>query len=163
MTQDFINSSLALRKESFELIAKKSREMKETLSKVSNRTDALRSQISLLQDEGKSMDKGFRRDLQVLCDQNFDQDTLRIFTDLYKGRTYHYEITDEAGGDEYADDKSENTTCNDNISRLMSKKHTKKGAKDASKKQSKMKESGKMKASKGGMAVSSDVDALMGP
>ena len=163
ITQDFISSSLTLRRERFELTSSKARDIKERLSKIFNRTEILRSQVLMLQEEGKSMDKGFRRDLQVLCDQNFDQDTLRIFTDLYKGRTYHYEVTDEAGGDEYADDKSENTTCNDNISRLMSKKHTKKGAKDASKKQSKMKESGKMKASKGGMAVSSDVDALMGP
>merc|ERR1711916_301625 len=72
--------------------------------------------------EGRIMDKSFRKDLQVLCDQNFDQ-----------------------------------------ASKTASKKHTKKGVKDPSKKQSKMRESGKMKVSRVGMVVSSNIDSLMGP
>ena len=161
-TQDFITTSLSLKKENIEFITKKSREIKEKLVKVSKRTDALRSQISLLQDEGRMMDKTFRRDLQVLCDQNYDQDSLRTFTDLYKARTYNDKIQDDSSGNDYTDEKSECTSSIDNICKLSSKKFTKTGIKDSLKKQSKTK-NGNIEASEAGMDSHSDVDALLGP
>jgi len=153
---------LSLKKENIEFITKKSREMKEKLVKVSKRTDALRSQISLLQDEGRMMDKTFRRDLQVLCDQNYDQDSLRTFTDLYKARTYNDKIQDDSSGNDYTDEKSECTSSIDNICKLSSKKSTKTGIKDSLKKQSKTK-NGNIEASEAEMDSYSDVDALLGP
>ena len=50
--------------------------------------DEMKVRIGILQEEEKQMEKSFKRDLQNLCNNTFDQDSLKIFTQLYKLRTY---------------------------------------------------------------------------
>jgi WD40 repeat protein len=63
-------------------------EIKARNEKIARSFEELKARISAVQEEEKSMDKTFRRDLQNLCNNTFDQDSLKIFTMLYRKRIY---------------------------------------------------------------------------
>jgi WD40 repeat protein len=86
-------------------------------------------------DEETAMDKTFKRDLQTLCNVNFDQDALKIFAQLYHLRRF---------GEEEIDESSQQ------ISGMQSSNNqSKKGSKKSSKQTSKKASSKAGKASKG--------------
>eukprot|EP01039_Chlorochromonas_danica_P000926 gene926-1008_t len=69
-------------------VRKERTEVKSRNEKVNKSLDGLKERISEVQEEEKAMDKSFRRDLQNLCNNTFDQESLKIFTALYRKRIY---------------------------------------------------------------------------
>ena len=53
-----------------------------------------KNELAEAQEEEKSMDKTFRRDLQTLCNTDFDQDTLKVLQTLFKVRHYPKKISE---------------------------------------------------------------------
>ncbi|CAM9139572.1 unnamed protein product, partial [Ectocarpus fasciculatus] len=58
------------------------------MDNLSNRIDEQRSQLTIVQEEERAMDRTFRRDIQSLCSVDFDQETLRVLQTLYRIRHY---------------------------------------------------------------------------
>ena len=77
-------------------------ELNEKIDLLSNAVDDARNHLQTLQDDEKVLDRGFKRDLQTLCNTVFDQDTLKLFSQLYRMRKYA-----DAGLSTHADDESE--------------------------------------------------------
>jgi hypothetical protein len=100
----------------------------------------MKNQVAAVQEEGRAMERTFKRDLQTLCNLNFDQDSLKVFTDLYKQRQYNEDYDADEDGD---DDRSEST-----MNMNSTKKQSKNSSKLKTKNQSKQGKS-KLKASKG--------------
>lgn len=63
-------------------------EVKSRNEKINRHFEELKARIAAVQEEEKSMDKTFRRDLQNLCNNTFDQESLKVFTTLYRKRIY---------------------------------------------------------------------------
>lgn len=58
------------------------------MDNLSNRIEEQRSQLTVVQEEERAMDRTFRRDIQSLCNVDFDQETLRVLQTLYRIRHY---------------------------------------------------------------------------
>jgi hypothetical protein len=63
-------------------------ELRVKIGRFEGEHDALKTQLAAAVEEGRNMDKTFKRDLQTLCNQTFDQDSLKVFTQLYRSRDY---------------------------------------------------------------------------
>lgn len=63
-------------------------EIKARNERINRNVEELKARIGAVQEEEKNMDKAFRRDLQNLCNNTFDQESLKIFTSLYRKRMY---------------------------------------------------------------------------
>ena len=50
--------------------------------------EGVRTRLALAQEEERIMEKGFKRDIQNLCNVSFDQDQLKVFNQLYHIRVY---------------------------------------------------------------------------
>ena len=50
--------------------------------------EAMKNSLNAIQEEERSLDKTFKRDFQTLCNYNFDQDSLKVFADLFRRREY---------------------------------------------------------------------------
>ena len=77
-------------------------DLSEKVDRLSNAVDDARNHLQTLQDEEKVLDRGFKRDLQTLCNTVFDQDTLKLFSQLYRMRKYA-----DSGLSTHTDDESE--------------------------------------------------------
>ena len=58
------------------------------MDRISNRIDEYRSDLTVVQEEERAMDRTFRRDIQSACNVDFDQETLRVLQNLYRIRHY---------------------------------------------------------------------------
>ena len=120
-----------------------------SLATVNNRISSFKSVVDdvkhrwlAAQEEEKNLEKTFKRDLQTLCNISFDQDTLKIFTQLYRKRKYpKIEGEDDDADEESAmdGDASKNKTSKSGSKASKTSKNTNKNSK--SKQQSKMKSS----------------------
>lgn len=73
-------------------------EISNKIDKLTAATEEAKLQLTSFQDEEKLLDRSFKRDLQTLCNQTFDQDILKLFTQLYRLRKYQetgYSMNDE--------------------------------------------------------------------
>lgn len=70
--------------------------------------DDLKSKVNNVQEDIRNMDKSFKRDLQSLCGTTFDQDSLKIFTQLYRSRVYPAGAFELENEDSRADISSSN-------------------------------------------------------
>ena len=155
--EDFISTSIVATNEQIMVVSMRAREVKEKLVQINARADSIRNQMLSIQEEGKSMERSFKRDLQNLCNTNFDQDTLKIFTELYRQRQYGEDYLEDDEGDEDASGSTDNKASKMSVG--VSKKSSKLGE---SKKSSKMGQSKTgMKASTSNMA-SSNLDSNVG-
>merc|ERR1719276_616271 len=80
----------------------------------------MHTHMQQLQEDCNTMDKGFKRDIQTLCNTTFDQDALKQLTWLYRKRDYrvYHSLQDEEieeegeadphGGDDYLATSAEN-------------------------------------------------------
>ena len=157
--QDFMKISMKESLDNIKLLNDQSREVKEQLAKIITRGDNLKNQIAIAQEDGRSMDRTFRRDLQQLCNTNFDQDSLKVFTDLYKQRQYAADYDEGNGEEDGDDDRSEATSLNQTNNRNSKTTSKKQSSRNTSKQTSK--QVSKMKASKGN--VSTNKDSMLGP
>lgn len=65
-------------------------EVSKRLKHIKQYMDELNVKIAISQDEEKALDKSFKRDIQLLCNNTtFDQETLKIFTTLHRSRQYN--------------------------------------------------------------------------
>lgn len=150
-------------------------DLKYTIDKLSVQLEDMKGKINSIQEEERQMDKSFRRDLQNLCNNTFDQNSLKILTQLYRQRTYPaggYEGgTDEMDEDHSEIDASASAAKSNNRSKSM-------GARKSSNNRSQSKKGGlssshtdvnkgkKLKASKGINASGNNngnKDASLGP
>ena len=63
-------------------------EVSSKIDKLTAATEEAKLQLTNFQDEEKVLDRSFKRDLQTLCNTTFDQDLLKLFTQLYRLRKY---------------------------------------------------------------------------
>jgi gas vesicle protein len=63
-------------------------ELRRGMELLSSQLEDMKTKIGAIQEDERQMDKTFRRDLQNLCNNNFDQDALKVLTQLYRQRTY---------------------------------------------------------------------------
>jgi hypothetical protein len=118
--------------------------------------EKVRGKLNTAQEDERNMEKSFKRDIQTLCNVSFDQDQLKVLTQLYRLRVY-------PDGDDEADEEAEESeVLGGNAASKGGDSRSSKG-KSASKKSSSKAASGakkgKAKVSKGG-ASASGADAL---
>jgi hypothetical protein len=95
-------------------------ELSEKIDRLSNAVDDAKNLLQQLQDDEKVLDRGFKRDLQTLCNIVFDQDTLKLFSQLYKMRKFV-----DSGELSHHEDESEMSTMGDpNTSRGGTKRRS---------------------------------------
>lgn len=165
--------------ESLQITRKERTELKSRIEKFAKNYEELKNKLLAIQEDEKSMEKTFRRDLQNLCNNTFDQESLKVFTQLYRHRVYpraHHNGQTMLGGD---NDQSEiDVSASGNSSRMKrskdvsGKQHSATGGKH-NRSQSKAGKTakaggGKMKASRnvsagGGGGGNSMTNAAMGP
>jgi hypothetical protein len=58
------------------------------INQFKNIVDDVKQRWYAAQEEEKNLEKTFKRDIQTLCNISFDQDTLKVFTQLYRKRKY---------------------------------------------------------------------------
>jgi WD40 repeat protein len=150
-------------------------ELRRSMELLSSQLEEMKSKIGAIQEDERQMDKTFRRDLQNLCNNTFDQDALKVLTQLYRQRTYPRggEMSMENYGDQSEADASASASKNNR----RSKDSSARGGKN-SKSQSKRNGGGglstsstndvnknkKMKASKGGASAGGGgKDGALGP
>lgn len=85
----------AARKERTELRARSDR--------FTQHVESVKISLSAVQEEERAMDKTFKRDFQTLCNNNFDQDSLKVFADLYRRREYALAHDDDDDGSQDLD------------------------------------------------------------
>jgi hypothetical protein len=72
-----------------------------TLEKFTASVEDLKKNLDAIQEEERNLDKMFKRDLQTRCNATFDQDSLKIFNQLFRQRTYpHVEDETDAEAEE---------------------------------------------------------------
>lgn len=89
-------------------------DLREKISDFKNKYEEMKLTHSNLLEEEKSMDKTFRRDLQNLCNNTFDQDSLKIFTQLYRMRSYPRGGGNDQSVDNYGDDSNMDISATQN-------------------------------------------------
>lgn len=93
-----ISQSMAQRDQLWQLLTKNETVIKSTRvqrnelrSKIDTfnvEVEGVRAKLALAQEEERTMEKGFKRDIQNLCNVSFDQDQLKVFNQLYHIRVY---------------------------------------------------------------------------
>jgi len=68
-----------------------------TLENFTASVEELKKNLESVQEDERNLDKTFKRDLQTRCNATFDQDSLKIFTQLFRQRTYPH--IEEEGSD----------------------------------------------------------------
>jgi WD40 repeat protein len=75
-------------------------ELKNRLELYHVKHEEMKNKLTILQEDERNMDKSFKRDLQNLCNNTFDIETLKVFTDLYRKRLYPKSALSSSLGDE---------------------------------------------------------------
>lgn len=74
--------------EQLQSLRKDRSEIRNKIEKFNIHLDEMKHKCAIIDEDGRQMDKSFKRDLQNLCNNIFDQDKLKIFTSLYRMRSY---------------------------------------------------------------------------
>ena len=69
----------------------------------SQHVESVKVSLSAVQEEERALDKSFKRDFQTLCNNNFDQDSLKVFADLFRRREYAVSPDDDDEGSQDLD------------------------------------------------------------
>lgn len=155
-------------------------ELRRSIEHLSSQLEDMKGKINAIQEEERQMDKTFRRDLQNLCNNTFDQDALKVLTQLYRQRSYPrggYEASAENYGDQSEADASASASKNNRRSKDGSArggKHSKSqskrggggGGMNSSSTNDVNKTKQRLKASKGGASAGGGVggkDSNLGP
>jgi hypothetical protein len=80
-------SSLKRTEKNIEISSKVRLELRETIQNFAVKVDEVKNLVNNAQDDERNLDRTFKRDLQSLCNTTFDQDALKVFTQLYRQRT----------------------------------------------------------------------------
>jgi WD40 repeat protein len=83
-----LRNSIKKHEESLVQYRKDRTELKNKIERFTKRYDEMKNKLLAIQEEEKNMEKTFKRDLQNLCNNTFDQDSLKVFTQLYRHRIY---------------------------------------------------------------------------
>mmetsp|Transcript_407 Transcript_407/g.764 ORF Transcript_407/g.764 Transcript_407/m.764 type:complete len:1920 (-) Transcript_407:94-5853(-) len=75
--------------ESIEKCRVKREKINSKIDRLSIAVEEAKQRLQTAQDEEKALDRSFKRDLQTLCNTTFDQDTLKLFSQLYRMRKYN--------------------------------------------------------------------------
>ena len=86
-----------------EVMRRERSELRVRTEKFTFHVEAMRNSLNVMQEEERALDKTFKRDFQTLCNNNFDQDSLKIFADLYRRREYATSPDDEDEGSQDPD------------------------------------------------------------
>lgn len=135
------------------------------LENFSSIVENVKMNLAAVQEEEKNLDKSFKRDLQNLCNTTFDQDALKVFTQLYRQRAYP-EVEAEGDDDDLEGEESEvlggaGAGSRNNASNRASK--GKRGSKKTSKQASSgvgQSKKGKVRASKGASSGGKDLGPM---
>ena len=79
-------------------------DLREKIDSLTAFIEERRVQLGLLQEEEKNMDKTFRRDIQSMCNQMFDQETLKVMYQMYRIRSYPTDPDDSDTDSDYDDE-----------------------------------------------------------
>ena len=71
-----------------EVMRKERGELKVKSEKFNIHVESMKNNLNSIQEEERGLDKTFKRDFQTLCNNNFDQDSLKVFADLFRRREY---------------------------------------------------------------------------
>jgi hypothetical protein len=104
-------------KEDFHRVTQTRTSLKEQIDGFQHQLDALHHKIVLVQEEGKAMETTFKRDIQSLCEETFDQETLNQLRVLFKKRRKEK----HAAGDDGWDNGAANDASNADISASASR------------------------------------------
>jgi WD40 repeat protein len=86
-----------------EMNHKRREEINRKIDQLTQVTEEAKVQLTNFQDEEKVLDRSFKRDLQTMCNMTFDQDLLKLFTQLYRLRKYQETGDDISHGDDEED------------------------------------------------------------
>jgi len=134
-------------------------EKRAKIDEFSVEVEKIKAKLNAAQEDERNLEKGFKRDIQTLCNATFDQDTLKVFSLLYRKRSYP-----DGGEDEDEDYEESEVLAGGTASNQISKNGSKAGkGKGSVNKGSKMGASdakggkkGQPKASKGASAGAKD-------
>lgn len=115
-------------------LRKERSEIRSRIDQYNVKFEDIKIQIGLLQEEERQMDKSFKRDLQNICNTTFDQDSLKIFTNLFRLRLYPKGANLEGTGLEETSDVDNNQSFSN--SRAGSKSKSKENSSSAKNKRS---------------------------
>jgi WD40 repeat protein len=88
-----------------ESMRKERAELRSRTEQFSQHVESMKTTLATLDEEGKNLDKTFKRDLQQQCPNfNFDQENLKIFYDLYRRREFASTGEEEEEGSAEEDD-----------------------------------------------------------
>ena len=73
------------------------------IEKFNQYVESVKASLSAIQEEERGLDKSFKRDFQTVCNNNFDQDALKIFADLFRRREYAVSPDDDDEGSQDLD------------------------------------------------------------
>ena len=114
-------------------------ELRARSERFSQHVESVKTSLNAVQEEERAMDKTFKRDFQTLCNNNFDQDSLKVFADLYRRREYALTHDDDDDGSQDLDVEeldmlmSGSQGANDRKSKALSSKVSKRNANTGSK------------------------------
>jgi WD40 repeat protein len=86
-----------------EVMRKERAELRVRSEKFNVHVEAMKNSLNTIQEEERSLDKTFKRDFQTLCNNNFDQDSLKVFADLFRRREYAASPDDDDDGSQDPD------------------------------------------------------------
>lgn len=131
----------------------------------SQHVESVKVALSAVQEEERALDKSFKRDFQTLCNNNFDQDSLKVFADLFRRREYAVSPDDDDEGSQDLDAEesdmliSGSQRASNRRSKNMSSKASKRNNNGGSKRQrglsTSRKNTGMGGSKKGGVGASS--------
>jgi WD40 repeat protein/uncharacterized membrane protein YgcG len=147
-------------------------ELRRGMELLSSQLEDMKTKIGAIQEDERQMDKTFRRDLQNLCNNNFDQDALKVLTQLYRQRTYPRgggaaaeEFGDQSEADASASASKTHRRSKDSSNRKNSKSQSKRGGGGLGSSSTNDVKNKKLKASKGGASAGGGggKDSALGP
>ena len=131
-----------------ESMRKERSELRSRTEQFSQHVEATKNTLAVLQEDEKTLDKTFKRDLQQQCPNfNFDQENLKIFYDLYRRREF------AASGEEEEDgsaDELDDTNFDASQSQFGASKTGRSKSNMQSKRNSKAHKNSQMQSKKGG-------------
>mmetsp|Transcript_8426 Transcript_8426/g.8375 ORF Transcript_8426/g.8375 Transcript_8426/m.8375 type:complete len:1737 (-) Transcript_8426:378-5588(-) len=86
-----------------EVMRKERAELRVRSERFNVHVEAMKNSLNAIQEEERSLDKTFKRDFQTLCNNNFDQDSLKVFADLFRRREYAASPDDDDDGSQDPD------------------------------------------------------------
>lgn len=156
-----VSQSMAQRDQAWQMLKKNEmliestrserRDLRAQIDSFNVEVEKVRGKLNTAQEDEKNMEKSFKRDVQTLCNVTFDQDQLKVLTQLYRLRVY------PDGEDEADEEAEESEVLGGNAASKGGDSRSSKGKSSSKKSSSKAAsgvKKGKAKASKGGASAS---------